>query len=186
MRFSTSLLVALSAFLSSCTEDFSTNVYRLPDSVERLGCASELCAHVNADWPMPHPPSSGLPNPASYSLSGGVVTDDITHLAWEARPWQKEMTWPEAARYCESLELGGATNWRLPSVVELMSLIDFTQSPMIDNRVFSATWSAYWTFQRGDDQGTTYWTVSFQNGTTNDYAEHYGSEATTLPVRCVR
>ena len=186
MRFVVPILVALSGLpLSSCTEEFEENLYRVPESAERLGC-SEACAHVRADWPMPHPPDSGLPNAASYSASDGVVTDGITHLKWESRPRNAELTWEGAARYCESLELGGAADWRLPSVIELMSLIDFTQSPMIDNRVFSATSSPYWTVQRGTESGT-YWTLSFRDGSTNDAAgRHDGAAPTTLPVRCVR
>ena len=31
--------------------------------------------------------------------------------------------------YCENLELGGKTSWRLPNVKELQLLVDYTKSP---------------------------------------------------------
>src|SRR5436190_8651121 len=39
-----------------------------------------------AGWPMPNPPSAGLPNPASYDTSrDGIVTDKVTGLIWQRR-----------------------------------------------------------------------------------------------------
>src|SRR5215471_9261180 len=40
---------------------------------------------VSTAWPMPNPPSTGLPNPASYDTSvSGVVHDRVTGLDWQS------------------------------------------------------------------------------------------------------
>ncbi len=55
-----------------------------------------------------------------------VVQDNLTGLMW-ARNANLDGTkdWPSAIDYCEALNHGGYTDWRLPNVRELHSLIDF-------------------------------------------------------------
>lgn len=43
-------------------------------------------------------------------------------LQWSERS-AKEMSWNEAANYCEELSEGGYYNWRLPSIDELRTII---------------------------------------------------------------
>ena len=77
-----------------------------------------------ANWPMPNPASAGLPNPSSYDTSiAGVVRDNVTGLMWQ----QTDVltgditTLSGAAAYCSALRLGGFTDWRLPSRIEIVS-----------------------------------------------------------------
>lgn len=91
---------------------------------------------VWASWPMPNPPSSGLPNPQSYDASvTGIVKDKVTGLMWQ----QTDMlatnypTLQDAAAHCAGLALGGYSDWRLPSRIELWSIDDTSRSsPAID------------------------------------------------------
>jgi hypothetical protein len=63
---------------------------------------------------------------ASYTDNGdGTVTDNVTGLMWQQDPGDK-MTYTEAAAAADSFELGGYDDWRLPSIKELYSLIDFS------------------------------------------------------------
>ncbi len=89
-----------------------------------------------ANWPMPNPASSGLPNPASYDTSvAGVVLDRVTGLMWQRSDIAGAgyATAADAQAYCTDLSLGGFHDWRLPSRIEMWSIQDFaTFAPALD------------------------------------------------------
>ena len=55
----------------------------------------------------------------------GTVTDTITGLMWQRNPGAK-MSFLNALAGAKTLTLGGYTDWRLPTIKELYSLIEFT------------------------------------------------------------
>ena len=61
----------------------------------------------------------------SLQADDGIVTDLNSGLMWQQVPSSKDYTWQEAVDYCESLELGGYTEWRIPSLKELYSISTF-------------------------------------------------------------
>ncbi|MCR8725185.1 Lcl C-terminal domain-containing protein [Frigidibacter sp. ROC022] len=84
---------------------------------------------------------------ASYTDNGdGTVTDDNTGLVWQQTPGNDRLQYADAIGYCEALELGGLTDWRLPAIKELYSLADFrgellkpeegSPTPYLDTAVF--------------------------------------------------
>ncbi|MEK8019141.1 MAG: DUF1566 domain-containing protein [Candidatus Parabeggiatoa sp.] len=77
-------------------------------------------------------------NTPSYTDNGnGTITDNVTGLIWTQEISSYAMPWSDAAGYCESLEVGNITNWRLPSVKELWSIRDFsTGMPWVDTDYF--------------------------------------------------
>lgn len=63
----------------------------------------------------------------------GTVTDKNTGLMWQQVPPADGMTWLKAKEYCESLELAGYSDWRMPTLKELFSISDFSSGwPYID------------------------------------------------------
>lgn len=67
----------------------------------------------------------------------GTVSDLNTGLEWQQIPTPQGMTWAEAKAYCESLELGGHSDWRLPTLKELFSISNFSAGwPYIDTNYF--------------------------------------------------
>jgi len=86
---------------------------------------------------------------ASYTDNGdGTVSDNISGLMWQQDPGEK-MDYYDAVNGVEDFELAGYTDWRVPSIKELYSLIDFDGidpsgpdidssglSPFIDDSVF--------------------------------------------------
>lgn len=136
-------------------------------------------------WRVPNSPGSGLPNPASYTvLPDGTVQDNITGLIWQREVPSRQYFAEEARAYCESLRLGGCSGWRLPTRVELISLLDYaTHSPAIDSSAFPGCPSQiFWTSSPyGDSSGRQRWVVNFgfgYHGYMNIYSLGY--------VRCVR
>jgi Ca2+-binding RTX toxin-like protein len=62
----------------------------------------------------------------SYLDNGdGTVTDLVTGLMWQQNPGTK-MTYSQAVAGAESFDLGDYDDWRLPTIKELYSLIDFS------------------------------------------------------------
>ncbi len=62
----------------------------------------------------------------SYTDNGdGTVTDDVTGLMWQ-QTMDGKMTYEEAVNYANESMLGGYEDWRIPSIKELFSLIQFT------------------------------------------------------------
>lgn len=62
--------------------------------------------------------------------SDQTVTDNANGLMWQKANGQQsegdyQFYWRDALAYCEGLELANHTDWRLPSVVELQSLVDY-------------------------------------------------------------
>jgi hypothetical protein len=75
----------------------------------------------------------------------GTVSDLATGLVWQKSPGPK-VTWEQARADASRLRLGGAADWRLPTIKELYSLMDFSGAtpamgrgggrPYIDTGVF--------------------------------------------------
>ena len=116
-----------------------------------------------------------------YSSNGTTVLDNGTGLEWQQSDDGTTRTWQEALAYCEGLPLGGHSDWRLPNIRELVSIVDDARySPAIDP-AFQCRSSHYWSATTGAD-GTDYaWVVGFGYGTDYWYYKTY-----THYVRCVR
>jgi hypothetical protein len=148
---------------------------------------SELPAdpHPWAEWPMPNPASTSLGTPSSYSLATpGIVNDDVTGLEWEQMPDVQARTWKEASAYCKGLALASG-GFRLPSRIELISLIDYTQGKVaIDAVAFpSAPQAEYWTASPFAGVLSSVWTVNFAFGTGFVFSSDIQQ---VHLVRCVR
>jgi len=142
---------------------------------QRLG--GPICFDPNwAAWPMPNDAADvaqGAPNPTHYTDNGdGTVTDNDTGLMWQKTlpvtsppPYQ---IWNDAVATCRGLRLAGFDNWRLPSAIELLSIVDYGQAkPAIDQSVFPNTPAApFWTSSTTPSAGANYWVVLFDDGRT--------------------
>ena len=88
---------------------------------------------------MPNPVSAALPNPSAYAdLGDGTVQDKVTGLLWQKAidATTQKLVWQDAKSYCAALPLAGHT-WRLPTRIELLSIVDFTRvGPAIDSKAF--------------------------------------------------
>ncbi|KJU83017.1 protein containing DUF1566, partial [Candidatus Magnetobacterium bavaricum] len=71
------------------------------------------------------PLCSGSVVPSYKNNGDGTITDLKTGLMWQKTPGTKK-TWTEASNGAATLNLGGYTDWRLPSIKELYSLIEFS------------------------------------------------------------
>lgn len=136
-----------------------------------------------ATWPMPNS-APGLPNQQSFDTQKpGVVSDRVTGLMWQRAVDDKIVTAAEAGAKCQALSLGGYEDWRLPSRIELASIIDSKRTqPAIDLTVFPGAPSDwFWTSSVAADNPEAAWYIYF----------YFGYPKTELAVnqfsvRCVR
>ncbi|WP_319526507.1 DUF1566 domain-containing protein [uncultured Desulfosarcina sp.] len=67
----------------------------------------------------------------------GTITDLTTGLMWQQK-YKHSLTWSEALSYCENLKLAGHSDWRLPHVHELQTIIDYSRfNPSADGTLLA-------------------------------------------------
>lgn len=148
------------------------------------------CADANwAEWPMPNSPSdAGTPNQQSYTNNGdGTVTDNVSKLMWQQAVSTTTYSWDDARSYCSGQVIGGFKDWRVPSLVELVSIMDLSLSPPFINGVFFPSTPSdylYWTNTQSSYGDTAGWSIDF--GTTYEYPMQGDYKIRTNYVRCVR
>ncbi len=121
---------------------------------------------------------------ADFNDNGNkTVTDNITGLIWQQEDNDSLYTWENALSYCESLALAGKSDWRLPNVRELESIVDeATYHPAINTTYFPNTNSMYyWSSTANTEYGYAVWYVNFDNGRVGRDVK-----SLNLYVRCVR
>jgi hypothetical protein len=141
-----------------------------------------------ANWPMPNPPAASLPHPQVYSTTTqGIVHDTVTGLDWQTNTDGVMRSWNDAVNHCASLPDNGG-GWRLPSRIELFSIVDYSTTPAINSASFGplpddASTLAFWTSSLKAGDNAHAWAVDFGSSVDLIFPQ-----ATTglLFVRCVR
>lgn len=131
--------------VSSALPDTGQN--RCYDTRQEIACPAEGEAFYGQDA---HYRSQ---TPAYQDNGDGTITDLVTGLMWQQDPGEK-MTYDEAVQKAASFNLAGYTDWRLPTIKELYSLIQFSG---VDVGSFTSAAGAvpfidtdYFVFQYGD------------------------------------
>ena len=125
------------------------------------------------------------------------IVDSKTHLRWQRFPDLTERSFTDAGNYCPAADSvkagwGSPGGWRLPTVKELLTLVDeephdefdpslgATSPRYIDRNAFAGTPTKLPYLALGDD-AVTAWRVDFATGR----ASQQGASALYY-VRCVR
>jgi len=121
-------------------------------------------------------------NPSQYARSiDGVVKDFSTNLSWQDNEIYNSISIDDAITYCQNLTLGNNSNWRVPNVNELKSILNHNLSPLNISDVFQNTSTAlYYSSTHNTIDNTKYWLVGFANdGTKGDRSQ------SNYKTRCV-
>lgn len=108
-------------------------------------------------------------NPPGFIIHpDNTVTDTVTGLMWQ-RYDGPEMTVEKARLYCDTLTLGGYTDWRLPSVIEAYSILNHQKTnPALDVNIFPKSAAEYWwTANRQANDSTRIWVTNSGGGAGN-------------------
>ncbi len=107
-----------------------------------------------------------------------VVTDLVTGLIWQ-KEHVTDKSWEEALAYCQELNYANETDWRLPNVNELASLVNIEVSyPSSDFPDMPSNW--FWSSSSHASNAGSAWLVNFLNGFVSNYLKTNNYDA-----RCV-
>ena len=113
-----------------------------------------------------------------------VILDTTTSLVWQDAPINKDalVTYKEAQNYCKFLSIDKYKDFRLPTMRELQTLVDYKNfDPAILNGFKYIESTTYWTSTVFADDDSEYWTVDFEKGSRSVKAKYYDRH-----FRCVQ
>ncbi len=119
-----------------------------------------------------------------FDVKETMIYDRTQNLYWQQIPHterRNKYTHFEAGEYCAKLDLGGM-QWRLPTVAEWVSVLDFSRfDPVLDKDVFKYTYSRYyWTEDTLSDFSNEAFVVGMKVGSIAQ-----SSKVNRSFVRCV-
>jgi len=128
-------------------------------------------------------------DPRFVDNGDGTITDSATNLMWAKDGNDagcnngSKITWASAITYCEGLDFAGHTDWRLPNIKELISIMDYgTKTPAINATFFPHTQSDYyWSSSTSFDMSAFAWHGDFSFSNV-----FLTNKTTSLYIRCVR
>ena len=148
-----------------------------PSAVAQSAGAIDLSG-VPPNW------DKALPAAQRFVLLAGfnndAVRDNNTGLVWEKSPQTATATWNGARFTCINKNVGGQKGWRLPSVLDLASLIDPSVAPpgptLPSGHPFLNVQSAgYWSATTSAEDASDAWFVYFGIGfVDSDSKTHTG------------
>ena len=121
---------------------------------------------------------------ASSLFAKDVIEDTTTSLLWQDAQANKDLavTFFQAQDYCKDLVIAEYKDFRLPTLLELQSIIDYDNyKPAILKGFLYAANETYWTTTLFADDDTEVWTIHFKKGARSVKGKHYDRN-----VRCVQ
>ncbi len=120
----------------------------------------------------------------NFIKSENIVIDIKKNLMWQDNSDSAEYTanWTLSKEYCTSLTLNGYTDWRLPTIKELQTIVDISKKKLAINTEFKFTEpSSYWSNSQDMVNKNNAWYVGFKTGATFRDSKDYDCY-----IRCIR
>lgn len=107
------------------------------------------------------------PGDGEWTVRSTTARDERTGLTWARTAALNEMSWSDALVFCQA-NPPDEGSWRLPTRIELSSIIDYERSspPVVDTNIFpNISAAAFWTAtsNAGDDAQAWYTSLSAGN-----------------------
>jgi hypothetical protein len=147
--------------------------------------------------------AGGLYSIGPFTDMDGIITDTTTGLEWTKCSMDNsgtgtllpyisncsgtagQRTWAQAIGDCEALNFAGHSDWRLPNINELLSIMDISKSnPAMDTTCFpSNTVNYFWSSTTTPIYPSSALYVNFN---TYGLSASASKSTGTINVRCVR
>ena len=121
---------------------------------------------------------------SNFIKSENIVIDISKNMMWQDNSdnLSYKTTWIMSKEYCATLSLNGYTDWRLPNIKELQTVVDIREKNIAINKEFKFTVpSSYWSNSADITNKTKSWYVGFETGATYRDSKDYDCY-----VRCIR
>lgn len=136
------------------------------------------CVRGGPNWP-------DEPSERFVLESEAVVIDTTTNLAWQRVDDGVERDWNTAVESCDSLFLDGYDDWRLPSIEELQTIMNYTgNDPAASAEFFDPAVGEYWSSTPKAGDASIAWSASFKYGFVDAFRSIEYSK--NIYRRCVR
>jgi hypothetical protein len=131
---------------------------------------------------------AALPN-ARFRYAGVTLVDQKTGLVWQNSLFGESNSWAGALAYCLDFKDGGADDWRLPTIKELITLVDYETAddatfPEVQNPTDAVYWSATPDFE--NPRGVQVYTLRAKTGRPDEEDFVRALPEWKYDVRCVR
>ena len=126
---------------------------------------------------------TGLLLSSTLLFGASSKLDDKTGLIWQDnQQMRKDFSFEEAKKHCANLKVDGYTDWRLPTIKELATILDLrTDRPALKNGFNMRISEKFWTSTPNAANPKEAWTISFSYGDIEAYPLRRDYH-----VRCVR
>lgn len=121
---------------------------------------------------------------ALTGANASTFIDKKTGLMWQDTKdtIEEPTTYDDAIEYCKKLPLEGYSDWRVPTITELKSIVDYNKyDPAIIDGFKNVLSDYYWSSSPNVSGSSGAWFVYFSNG-----YDYWGNKSNSRLVRCVR
>ncbi len=143
-----------------------TKPISIPAKIRKTGVTTSVKTGDDGD----HEWGATWPSPRFVNNGNDTMTDRLTGLMWERSRPNLGYSWADAIDYGRDLTLGSYTDWRLPNIHELLSLIYYGGSnlsyvwlqnqgfslPTLDNDTVDVQ---YWSSTNYSPAAENYWSI---------------------------
>jgi len=140
---------------------------------EIMGLVASLCGDP-APVVFDAAPDSTSKEAPRYSIGESIVTDNRTGLIWTRYDIStKRLSWADAKKAAAECQVDDHDDWRLPTIQELLTLVDYSRSEPAIDPAFGCQSSWYWTSTPyASSPSDCAWLVGFSYGSSDWSNQH--------------